>query len=199
MNAITEDYDKRESPRFGYSLNFGINYKANNWFGLKTGVGIKNIGEKVEYLAMLGQSEFNNQTISVYGDEIQTVNNKFLYLSFPFDFQVSILNKKRFTLGVNAGSGLDILLRKHITNNQEKYKTDTKYELSEISKLATNIHEGIFVNLKLNEKLTISITPQFAKYVTPNLTFTVDENQLYVKINQYNYYGQLKVGIVFNK
>ena len=199
LNIIRADYDEIESCRFSYGFNFGINYHINNWFQFKTGIGIKNIGEKVEYLAVLEQYEFNGQIISFYSDKTETADNKYIYFSIPFGFQFNLLKRDKWTLGVIIGGDTDFLLRGSLVNEPKKNSLDLKYTVSEFPKLAASLHGGLVAIIKLNEKLDLSISPQFTRYVTPNLSFTLDEYDLYLKVNQYNYYGQLKIGVIFNK
>ncbi|NJO90425.1 MAG: hypothetical protein HC831_16825 [Chloroflexia bacterium] len=153
MDIIKEDYDAKESPRFGYGFNLGVNFQVNDWFRIKTGIGIKNIGEKVEYLPILELFEYGNYIIPIYADKKKTENNKYVYLSFPIDFEIVLLQKKQFSFGVIAGSDIDFLIKGSLADGIKKSQTELKYKSSEFPKLAANIHGGLVTIIKLNESL----------------------------------------------
>lgn len=197
-----EKYNDVEEPTFKYTFSAGINYDVSERFSFKTGLSYKNIGENVSYETSTGQYEYGNIIVPVTETSYNMdFSNSYHYLGIPIEFNYRLISRDKVTFGIIIGFDLDLLLADKITNFYvSSSEADMKYHFSNTSFLATNIHGGFTTNISLGDKIGLFISPQFSKYITQNVSYDVEpQDGLYCKINQYNYYGQLKIGIVYKK
>ena len=195
-------YNEIEKPGFGFGLSLGINYKLTDKSSFKSGFGYKNIREKLELTLPIARYEISGIIIPVYSsdNEVTKQFNSYHYLTIPIDFQYKLFTMDKMSLGFIVGSDFDLLIGNKLTNHTDSYQTDPKYEFSKISKIAINIKGGLILDYKIQENLSIYIQPEFARYITPNIQYDLQSyDDIYCKINQYNYYGQIRIGIKYNK
>ena len=195
-------YNEIEKPGFGFGLTFGINYKLTDKSSIKSGLGYKNIREKLELTLPIARYVINGTIIPVYSSENKALIafNNYHYITLPIDFQYKLFKMDKMSLGFIVGSDFDLLIRNKLTNHSDSYQADPKYEFGKISEFAINIKGGLILDYKIQENLSIYIQPEFARYITPNIQYDLQLNEdIFCKINQYNYYGQIRIGIKFSK
>ena len=195
-------YDEKENPRMGFDFTAGINYTPKKWLELGSGIGFKIIGESVEYFPLISRFEYSEQLeqLIVLNDTVQkTEYNTYQYLKLPFDIQWIIIRKEKLSMGIILGTDLDILIKSKLMNHFPDTQVDLKYSYSDFSKVALNIHGGIQADLKLWNNTKLFISPQFERYITPNAIYNIGtDSDFYCRINQYNYYGQIKLGLKYD-
>ena len=75
---------------------------------------------------------------------------------------------------------------------------NSKDYYSEYSKIAVNIDAGVQLGYRINDKFEVYLMPHISDYITSNVKINLFvSNDLFVKINQYNYYGDIKLGIKY--
>ena len=202
------NYDKLEKPKFGYGMNLNIGYNFNPKTLLRFGIGYKNIGEKIVFREPDYYIKVDGQTVISYKKELSSVLNSYEYLSIPIDFQYKLFDLNKISFEFSFGTEVDLKLFSTIQdpystfqNPSINFSKDTKSTYGQPSDYALNLHCGLVLNYKIKDNLTLFFQPEFARYITPNVKYNLQfENlDLHCKINQYNYYGQLKIGVKFRK
>lgn len=195
-NILVDFSDSLESAKSGVSIVLGVSYKKSKRINLKTGIGYKNIGEKISYKEIIGRYEAGNMIIPIYGDNLVSENKTYHYITLPLNVQFDLLNKERWSWGIEAGLNFDIFLKQKKTNYEVMFKSDYYRKYIEAPSLAAVINFGFFINYKLNERINLYLTPSFGKNITPNLKYDIHiEGKSYLKYSQYQYYGEVKVGL----
>lgn len=200
-------YDKLEKPKFGYGMNLNIGYNINSQTLLKLGIGYKNIGEKIVFHEPDYYTTVAGQTIISYKKELRSALNSYNYLSIPIELQYKLLNLNKISFGFSFGVEIDFKTYSKIQNPYGSFKDtsiinkDTKYTYGQASDYALNLHCGFVLNYITSDYLILFIQPEFVRYVTPNVKYNLQFENLDVhcKIKQYNYYGELKVGLKYRK
>jgi len=198
-DSFLERYDNEEKPILKFTINAGIEYELSERISFKTGLGYKDIGERVSNESVINKYYQNGILVSPEEPIRWDWHNSYQYLGIPFDIEYKPILREKFSFGILLGFDFDFLLSSEIMNGQGAYLSDMKSFLSNASSFATNIHGGLITNISLGDKIDLYISPQFAKYITPNVSYNAELLDLHCNINQYNYYGQLKIGIVYKK
>jgi hypothetical protein len=98
------------------------------------------------------------------------------------------------------GSDLDFNISRNLKNHSNSAGIEQKYSFAELSRVSLNLHIGFQLRYNINESLSLTISPEFAKYITPNVKYNLHiTDEFYCKINQYYYYGQIKLGVIYKK
>jgi hypothetical protein len=201
-------YDKLEKPKFGYGMNLNIGYNFNPKTLLNFGIGYKNIGEKIVFREPDYYFKVDGQMLISYKKELSSALNSFEYVSIPIALQYKLFELNKFSFGFLFGTEIDLKLFSTIQNPYSSIQNpsinvskDTKYTYGQPTDYAINLHCGLVLNRKINDNLTLFIQPEYARYVTPNVKYNLqyDNLDIHCKINQYNYYAQLKIGIKYRK
>lgn len=186
--------DSIESPKFGYQIAVNIGYQLTDKFVLITGCHFVKIGNKIEGRLPSVQYVVEDNIISSlkYGPKLDLYSD-FYYLGIPISLQYKAYTISKFKIGLEVGGSIDYLVdhdSRHLSNSKEDYSTYPQIDLS--------IHAGLQLGYTINDKFEVYMLPQFTHYITPNEK--IDEtlsNDFFVKINQYNYYSAIKVGLKY--
>lgn len=195
-------YDEIEKPGMGFSLTLGINYSLTDWIRIRSGLGYKNFREKLSFTSPVGYYYYSGQTLVYYTSENNTTirYNSYHYLTIPIDFQIKLLVWDKFSVGGVLGSDFDIKINDKLTNHSNDIQADPKYEFGNMSTIALNMRAGLILNYKIKENLSVYVQPEFNRYITPNIKYDIQPlDEVYCGINQFNYFGQIKLGININK
>jgi len=195
-------YNETEKPGLGFGFTIGISYKLTEKATIKSGLGYKNIREKLSLSIPTAIYQINGQSNPVYTSDNQITYqfNSYQYLTLPIDIQYILVAWDKMSLGLSVGSDFDFSIGSKLTNHSDNFQADPKYEFGNITKIALNIKGGLILDYKILENFSIYIQPEFARYITPNIQYDLQSyDDISCKINQYNYYGQIKIGIKFIK
>jgi len=186
--------DSTESPKFGFKISANIGYSINDKLVLTTGFHFNKIGYKIDKTLRVAHFVVNGNIISsVYSDFKLDLYSNLYYFGIPIGIEYKICTFNKITLGLSIGSSIDFLV-KHDT----KDLPDSKENYSEYSKIAVDINAGIQLGYIINDKFEVYLKPHFADYITPNVKINSTlSNDLFVKINQYNYYGDIIFGLKY--
>ena len=195
-------YNETEKPSFGFGLTLGISYKLTEKVIFKSGLGYKNVREKLSLSTPTAIYQINGQAIPFYSSDNKITNqfNSYKYLTLPIDFQYKLFTWDKLSLGIIVGSDFDFLIGSKLTNHSDNFQADPKFEFAQISSIAVNLKGGLIFDFRIRDNLSVYIQPEFARYITPNIQYELQSyDDIYCKINQYNYYGEIIIGIRFNK
>lgn len=187
-------YEEVQKFGLGFGFSFGFSYNLTNKLIIKTGFGFKKIREKLVLTEPI-------QSITSKGkSEVSNLFNSYNYLTIPVEILYNFYNSDDISIYIIAGSDIDLLINYSMTNRSNKFLYDPKSESGQVSSIALNLKGGLGINYKFNDNISIFIQPEFARYITPNIKYNSDfTDDVYCKINQYNYYGQIRFGININK
>jgi len=193
FNVFEDYYNEVEKYGLGFGLTLGISYNLFKTLDLKTGLGYKKIEEKIVPSTPVESIPINGKI------NMPNYSNCYHYLTFPLNVQHKVFSIDKFSFGVVLGSDIDFLISYTMTSRSNKFLTDPKYEAGQVSKLSLNLRGGLIINYKMRRNLSIYLQPDFARYITPNLTYDLgDVGAIYFKADQYNYYIQTRFGINFH-
>ena len=192
-------YDSIESSGYGFQVSLNLNYLLTDKFSLMIGVCYNNIGSKYKIAPIIGSSSIGGITQYIYDyNKKQTLSSKFHYMGVPISLQSKIFSFGNYSIGINAGSTLNILLSHEGAELNSYPATSQVSKATSYSKIALNITGGINLSYSINNIWEVNITPQFVRYVTPNAKINLySSNDLYFKAKQYNYYWGLSIGIKY--
>jgi hypothetical protein len=191
-------YDSIETPKYGYQIAINIGCGLTNKFSINTGIHFKNIGYKINMGLPVGRFDLNGYSTIIYSDNKRSDSYSNMdYIGIPLGLEYKAFSLGKFSMGFNIGSSVDLLIKhdtKYVTYPDMKSRDD----YSEYSKISIDLNLGIYIDYSINDKFEVYLVPHFTDYVTPNVKInTVLSNDLFVKINQYNYYGDIKFGLKY--
>jgi len=186
--------DSIESPTVGYEMSVNIGYSITNKLALITGFHYNRIGYKINKTIPVGHFISDGNIISsVYDNTKLDLYSNLYYLGIPLGLQYNVYTIGKFNLGLNIGGSIDFLL-KHDTRDVD----NSKENYSEYPKITLDINAGIQLGYMINDKFEVYVMPQISDYITSNVKINwIESNDLSLKINQYNYYGDLKFGLKY--
>ena len=202
------NYTSLENPKFGLGFTIGAGYNLNKHLRLQGGLGYKSIGFRITEQMPIERFPFDGTEFPLYPENYTTTYyHSFHYLGFPVEFQYNPWIFKKFALGLIIGTDINIYLDKSYRKNSVSYQEEQKYYYAKISKVCLNLHGGIQFKYDISNALSLTLSPEFARYIVPNVKYDIqvasavngEVNTTYCKINQYNYYGQVKLGVILKK
>lgn len=198
--SFSSTYTSAEKPGYGFGFTAGIDYHLNSRLNLNIGLGYKKSVMKITEKYPIDPYPLD-VTIDMSDDFSETFYHSFHYLVIPLELQYSPWIKGKFKFGFLLGSDVDLYLDKNYRNDKISSLEESKYEYASISKICFDIHGGFKLSYDISKSIRFYISPEFAKYVMPNLKYDIqipspltDEN-LFSKINQYNYSAKINFGI----
>lgn len=194
-----QGYDSTESATIGFSSTLGIAFNINDKVKVITGLGYKNIGEEVSFYNMTARYIFDDIIIYSYSSEELTIRNTYQYIKIPVDFQYHIRKIKGVDVGLVGGLDLDIRIKSKIFYTQGKSSESLKHENAKTANIVLNAHLGLIAKYHWKDNLSIFIQPEFARSLTPNVRYDIRYGDIFAKINQYNYYGQIRFGVILSR
>ncbi|NOQ24982.1 MAG: outer membrane beta-barrel protein [Bacteroidales bacterium] len=198
FDNFEKNYDSIESSKLGYQISLNLGYNITDKISIHTGIKFKNIGLKTEFKAPIGIYESDISVIVPdYDFTIEQYSNIY-YLGVPINLAYKVYSKNKFNLNLNLGGTVDFLLSYDSPKNTIYSTTATEQDFSEYSSITLNINGGIQISYSINDKFNLYIMPEYTRYLTPNIKFNIDvSDEIYAKINQYHYFGDLKIGLQY--
>ena len=190
--------DSIESPKFGYNFGFNIGYGLTDKFSIIIGIHYKKIGYKINMNFPVAHFVYNGYIQPIYSEyqKLDLYSNLY-YIGIPIGFQYKVYSINRFNIGLNICSSLDLLI-KHDTKYLPSPNTKSKEDYSDYSKMAIDINGGIQLGYMINDKFEVYLMPHFSDYITSNVKVNaILTDDFFVKINQYNYYGDIIIGFKY--
>jgi len=193
-NYFKKYSDSTESPKFGYQISANLGYLITDKIVIMTGFHLNKIGYKIKKTFPVAHFVISDSIVTPYNDNTQiNLYSNLYYFGIPIELQYKVYTISKFNIGLNIGGSINFLI-KHVT----KDLPNSKENYSEYSKTAIDISAGIQLGYMINEKFEVYLMPHVSDYITSNVKInTTFSNDLFLKINQYNYYGDIKFGLKY--
>jgi len=191
--------DSTESSKYGFQVSVKLGYHIANRLTILTGIQFKNIGVKNETTYPIAYYDVNGQPVQITGsNSVFKQHSNLYYLGIPLGLQLRLCSIKKFTFGLNLGTTLDFLISHKVQELRLNPDSETKEDYSDYSSMPINWNAGMQIDYKINDRFYLFFSPQFTEYFTPNIKINASvSNDLYSKINQYNYFGEVKFGVTY--
>ncbi|WP_258102088.1 hypothetical protein [Marinoscillum pacificum] len=198
-------YDDREDPQVGISSFVGFSLDLKRKVKLTTGLTYKSLFERVSVPIPEAIYQYNGSLGSFYGNnpEVKKFNNTYQYLGIQVMGAHNLVERNKYVIGIEIGAEIDKLINYKIGSHEipsmnHYTNSDVKYQYSDPQQVTLNLCGGLMFEYKPNEKISLYSSPQFTRYITPNVTYDIpvgeDSN---MKINQFNYFAEIQFGIIF--
>jgi hypothetical protein len=195
-NDFKHYYDSIESPKYGYKISINIGYSLTDKLSVLSGIIYKKIGYKTNSTLTSGQYNANGGILHHYSsnNDVLDLYSNLFYIGIPVGLQYKIYSVNKFDIGLSIGSSFDLLIN-HDTKDIDYPNIKPRDYYSDYSNFAINIDAGVEFGYMINSKFEVYLMPHFADYITSNVKINyILSDDLYVKINQYNYYCDFKFG-----
>ena len=199
FNYFENVYDSIESSKYGYQVAINIGYFFTNRLFLQSGIQYKNIGLELNQSFPTGNYEIGNLVLPINNESSEyKLFSKNIYIGIPLTMNYKVLSVKNFDLNLSIGGTFDFLVFHKTEEARFSQSSSTREDYAKYPLLNINMIGGVLLNYNLTDRIKIYLNPMFSKYLTPNVKYNFElSDDFYANVNQYYYFGEIKVGLSY--